>query len=78
MNIIIIKSQNYIPVAGSTIAHRISRRILKVVANWIESQSIMKQHWELFCTTSASRHVPYRVWLRHGAYLEMKYKSQSE
>ena len=75
MNHIAINPNDFNATVSPGIVRKMIRGVLKMMASRLESQSIMKHHWELYCAT-AQHHVPYRVWQRHGAYLEMKYKSQ--
>jgi len=46
-------------------------RLLQFIKNWIDSKSKLQLQWEHFKNTPGGRHVPYRTWLRHGAYLEL-------
>lgn len=47
-------------------------RLKKIMHAWSLTRSSMQGHWEKFKLTPAGCHVPYRVWSRHGAYLEMQ------
>ena len=52
-------------------------RLQQIFISWFYSQSNLKFHWNKFSETSAGSHVPYRVWSRHGAYLEMNREIRS-
>lgn len=47
------------------------KRLRQIAIGWITSQSSLHSHWRKYNTASAGRQVSYRVWSRHGAYLEV-------
>lgn len=70
MGIVIMKHQDFVAMPES--AQKMAGRLQQVLISWMALQSSMQGHWDRYRTRSTGRHVPYRVWLRHGAYLEMK------
>ncbi len=63
MAIVIMKSPHFTQIPGYW------RQLLD---GWFSSQSCLQNHWQKFKTVSGNSHqVPYRVWSRHGAYLEI-------
>ena len=40
--------------------------------NWFATQNSLRRHWDRFGMTASGRRVPYRVWSRHGAYLQIQ------
>lgn len=50
-------------------------RLKKILFNWFTAQFTLKREWESFQMSSARGFVPYRVWSRHSAYLEIHQRS---
>jgi hypothetical protein len=46
---------------------RLERLLFEKQASWRR----MQHDWQSFHSTAAGRHVPRRVWMRHGALLEI-------
>lgn len=69
MALVIVKDRDFIvmqPVRESEGASRFGT----LVSRWMLSRSSLRKGWERFIQRSGRR-VPYRVWSRHGAYLEV-------
>lgn len=67
MGIVVVKPQNSVETPAVL---KTSGRLQRLLSNWFASQSSLQQQWQRFRATSGS-HVSYRIWSRHGAYLEM-------
>lgn len=50
----------------------------QMLNDWMSAQSILQRHWHIFQKTSGGRRVPYRVWSRYGAYLEIQQEIRSD
>jgi hypothetical protein len=50
---------------------RLLQQLQCLMRDWLSSQSSLYSQWHKFKTMSAGPHVIYRVWSRHGAFLEM-------
>jgi len=46
-------------------------RLQSILMNWLISRSNLHYSWDKFRAKPAGRNVSYRVWSRHGAYLEL-------
>ena len=68
MGIVLSKQQNFSELTVEETGS--DPRWLQFIKSWILSKSDLHQQWENFKNTPGGRHVPYRIWLRHGAYLE--------
>jgi hypothetical protein len=73
MSIVIATPQIDIDVPAFKIKY--IERFLKMIRSWFRAQAKIDQHWSEFRLTTAGRQVPYRVWLRYGAYLEAQQES---
>lgn len=69
MTIVLEKNQNFIDTAEFT--SKVPGRFQQMLRSWARGRESMQQHWLMFRSTAWGRQVPYRVWSRHGAYLEM-------
>jgi len=53
-------------------------RLQKMLLNWLAYKNHLHHNWGKFCNQDpAAHHVPYRVWLRHSAYLEINRDSSA-
>lgn len=50
---------------------RLFSSIRNLLKDWMMARSCIRQHWNNYRQFPSQRHIPYRVWLRHGAYLEL-------
>ncbi len=69
MTLVMMKEHDFSVAVEATAKKSISWQQLLV--NWITTHSSMRRQWERFETEAQGHRVPYRVWLRHSAYLEM-------
>ena len=46
-------------------------RVKLMLMNWMARNANLKRQWENYSESSMGDRVSYRVWSRHGAYLEM-------
>jgi len=44
---------------------------------WLTARSDLRRQWDRLGITASGRRVPYRVWSRHGAYLQMQRQQRS-
>lgn len=65
-----IMLKNQVLMDAPSLTPKLPRRLQQMVFGWFSAQIIMKRHWHKYMVTTGNR-VPYRVWSRHGAYLEM-------
>jgi hypothetical protein len=45
---------------------------LQRLNQWFGSRQQLRRQWDHKGLTSSGRRVPYRVWCRHGAYLDIQ------
>jgi len=50
---------------------RLLQQLQCLVLDWLNSQSSLQNQWHKCNSMSAGSRVSYRVWSRHGAFLEM-------
>lgn len=74
MTLAMMKEHDF-SLASETAAKK-STRWQQLLINWLATHSSMRRQWEHFETRSQGHRVPYRVWLRHSAYLEMHRESR--
>ena len=68
MGIVIGKNQDFI--VAPALTEKMTGLLKSMLGNWLNSQSRLQRDWSNFKTISTGRGVPFRVWLRHSAYLE--------
>lgn len=51
--------------------HKLPGRLQRLLGDWFASRNSLQRHWQNFHNSAAGHGVPYRVWSRHAAYLEM-------
>lgn len=71
MSTVILKDNEYTNLAEQEAHVSFQQRLRKIALCWFTSQSSLQSHWRRFKTISNGYPVSYRVWSRHGAYLEM-------
>lgn len=55
---------------------KITGRLQIIFNDWLLARSTLQRHWHKFYKLSGGRRVPYRVWSRYGAYLEIHQASR--
>lgn len=70
----IITAREYDYVTTPLSVSKNNRSWKQVIGNWLLMQSRLRNHWDSKGLASAGHRIPYRVWSRHGAYLEMQGK----
>jgi hypothetical protein len=62
---------NEVTEKSSATNHKLFSAVRNLFKEWIKARSCIRQHWNSYRKMPVSHSVPYRVWVRHGAYLEM-------
>jgi hypothetical protein len=55
---------------------RLLQQLQCLILDWLISESSLQNQWHKFNIMSSGSQVPYRVWSRHGAFLEMNSHSR--
>lgn len=66
----IVSRQTFTPAASTAPRGHGSWR--RAFIAWLTSQSDLRRQWDRSGISTSGRRVPYRVWARHGAYLQMQ------
>lgn len=70
MSLVIVK-QHEMPVDGIT-GNTSSANWFGWLHRWVTAENRLRKQWNYTGLTSSGRRVPYRVWRRHGAYLDLQ------
>lgn len=75
MGLVIVKDQDFVVMQPVRDAQNVSR-LSRLYSRWLNTRNNLRKGWERFAQLSGGRRVPYRVWSRHGAYLELNRTQQ--
>ena len=51
--------------------------VSRVLGDWFAHSELLNKSWQSYQKHSASRRVSYRMWQRHGAWLEIQADSRN-